>query len=53
MIRVTAEDLESGEKDVHDITDDVVVVVAGRHYVAGVQKHANGTQIWTIKVDRS
>lgn len=51
MIRVTAEDLDTGEKNVREITDDVIVVTAGRHYVATVQKYGNGTQVWTIKVD--
>jgi len=53
VIRVTVEDTETGEKSSHDMTDDVVVITAGRHYVDGVVAHANGTQVYTIKVDRS
>jgi hypothetical protein len=53
VIRVTTEDTETGEKDVKDITDDYVIVCAGRHYVHHIQKHANGTTILTIKVDQS
>lgn len=53
MIRITAADLENGDKGVREIEDDVVVICAGRHYVDSIQKHANGTQIYTIKVDKS
>ena len=53
MIRITVEDTENGDREVQEITDDVVVIVAGRHYVHHVQKHSTGTQVWTIKVDRS
>lgn len=50
VIRVTAEDTEMGDRSVWEITDDVVVTCAGRHYVAQVAKYGNGTQVWTIKV---
>lgn len=51
MIRVTAEDLEAGTTEVHEITNDVIVVTAGSYYVATVQKYANGTQVWTLKTE--
>lgn len=50
VIRVTAEDPETGDFTQQEITDDVVVICAGRHYVGRVVKYGNGTQIWTIKV---
>lgn len=50
VIRVTAEDPETGDRTVWEITNDVVVTCAGRHYVAQVAKYGNGTQVWTIKV---
>lgn len=50
QIRITVEDLETGDQEQQTITDDVVVITAGRHYVASVNKYATGTQVWTIKV---
>ena len=52
-IKITVEDTESGETATREIENDVVVIAAGDHYVDGIQKYANGTQIYTIKVDRS
>jgi hypothetical protein len=48
-IRVTVTDLESGDTETQEITDDVLVIVEGRCQVGGVQSYANGTQVWTIK----
>lgn len=52
-IRVTVEDLETGETASREITNDVVVICEGNRYVDGIQSHANGTQVYTIKVDKS
>jgi hypothetical protein len=52
-IRVTAEDTENGDTATREITDDVVVITAGNHYIDGIVKYANGTQVITVKVDRS
>lgn len=52
-IRVTVVDTESGETESREITDDVIVVTAGRHYIDGISSYANGTKVYTIKVDRS
>lgn len=48
-IRIDVTDLETGDTESQTVTDDVVVITAGRHYVHSVNKHANGTQTWTIK----
>lgn len=53
MIRVTVEDTEAGTTEVKEMVDDVVFVTAGNHYVDGMVRYANGTQVWTIKVDKS
>lgn len=50
-IKITVTDLKTNDSESQTIVDDVVVIVAGTHYVAGVQKYANGTQVWTIKRD--
>lgn len=53
-IEITCRDTESGETQTRTITDDVVVIVAGRHYVADHQHWPRtGTHNYTIKVDRS
>ena len=49
-IRVTAEDLGTGESDSVVITDDYVLICAGSCYQAGVQAElANGTHVITVK----
>lgn len=49
-VKVTCEDLETGESDSVTIWDDVLVVTAGSAYIAGVQDYpAKGTQVYTIK----
>lgn len=53
MIRVTVEDTEAGTSEVKEMVDDVIFVTAGNHYVDSMQRYANGTQVWTIKVDEA
>lgn len=52
MIRVTVEDLETGDTDSMEIMDNYIVVCAGDRYIASEQRHANGTVVLTIKRDR-
>lgn len=47
-IRVTAEDVELGDRGIIDITDNYVLVVAGSCKQAEVVKHADGTHVITI-----
>ncbi|GAB2762813.1 hypothetical protein [Nocardioides pakistanensis] len=50
MIRVTVEDLATGETETKDLEDDVLVIVEGSAYVHGVQSFPRvGTQVWTVK----
>jgi hypothetical protein len=48
-IRVTVEDLETGETESKVVWNDYVIVTAGDHYVDGIVRHANGTTQLTIK----
>jgi hypothetical protein len=49
-IRVTAEDLETGEKETQEITDDYVIITAGSCYVDGIQTYpGTGTHVLTVK----
>ena len=48
-VKVTVEDLETGEIQSLEIMDDYIIVVAGECYVSGTQVYANGTHQLTIK----
>jgi hypothetical protein len=48
-IRVTVEDLETGESEVQEIEDDYVIVTGGSCYVDGLVAYSNGTHVLTIK----
>jgi hypothetical protein len=48
-IRVTVEDLATGETETIEVRDDYVILAAGTCHVAHVQAYANGTHILTIK----
>jgi hypothetical protein len=49
-IRVTVEDLATGERESQEIRDDYVIVCAGSCYVSHVHDYpTKGTQILTIK----
>lgn len=53
-IEVTVRDTETGETRTKTITDDFIVVCAGRHYVHFQQLfRKSGTHQITIKVDRT
>ena len=47
--RVTAEDVETGEKETVEITDNYVLIREGSAYISSVVRHANGTHVITIK----
>ncbi len=52
-IRVTVTDEETGETAERTIDNDYVLVTAGRHYLDGVVRYANGTVVLTVKVRKS
>jgi len=48
VIRVTVEDVDTGETETREIENDYILVCAGnRRY--SVQAHGNGTHVITIK----
>lgn len=52
-IRVTAEDLETGDSQVQEIRDDYCLVTAGTCFISNITAHANGTVVMTIKGRRT
>ncbi len=48
-IKVTAEDLGTGDSESGIITDDYVLTCAGSCYMTHVQAYANGTHVITVK----
>jgi glycerol-3-phosphate dehydrogenase len=48
-IRVTVEDLATGETQTVEIKDDYVILAAGSCYVDHVQAYGTGTHILTVK----
>lgn len=49
-IRVTVLDLETGDTETQEISNDVLVITEGTCEVAGVQNYpTTGTQVWTVK----
>jgi hypothetical protein len=51
-IQITVRDLETGESETREISDDYMVICAGNRYLAHTDAHMNGTHVLTIKVDR-
>ena len=51
--RVTCTDIDTGDTETTVIEDDYVLICDGRARLAGEQRHANGTTVLTVKVDRS
>ena len=49
-VRVTATDLETGESESVVIDNDYVLICAEDRYQSGVQRHASGTTVLTVKV---
>jgi hypothetical protein len=52
LIRVTCEDLTTGEIKSAEIWDSYMVICAGNRYLAATQIHGNGTAVITIKTDK-
>lgn len=52
-IEITVRDTETGDTETKTITDDYVIITAGRHYVAHRQAYRSGTHQLTVKIDRS
>lgn len=48
-IRVTVEDLETGETETIDVDNDYVILAAGTCNVEHVQAYSNGTHVLTVK----
>ena len=48
-IRVTVEDLATGDTETIEVMDDYVILAAGSCWVDHVQTYANGTHILTVK----
>lgn len=49
QVKVTAQDLESGESESVEISNNYVLTTAGTAYVASTVAHANGTHVITVK----
>lgn len=49
-IRITAEDIETGERGVREIAEgDYCLIPVEPLYLDGIQRHANGTIVLTLK----
>jgi hypothetical protein len=48
-IRVSIEDLATGEIETVEVKDDYLIIAAGSCHVAHVQAHGNGTHVLTVK----
>jgi hypothetical protein len=48
-IRVTVEDLATGEVETVELKDDYMILAAGSCHVHHIQAHANGTHVLTVK----
>lgn len=52
-IRVTVEDLETGETETKEFVDDYLLICAGSRYLAHANHYpGNGTAVLTVKTDR-
>ena len=49
QIRVTIEDIETGDKEVVVLTDDYVLICAGSAEQTHVQAYGSGTHVITVK----
>lgn len=49
-VKVTVEDLQTGDVETQVISNDVLVIVEGTAFVDGVADYpTTGTQVWTVK----
>jgi len=49
MIRVTVEDLATGEIGTREFENDYMLITEGDHYLDGIQAYTNGTHVITVK----
>ncbi len=49
MIRITVEDLETGEQEQTEIENDYVIITAGDYFLDGIVSYRNGTVVLTVK----
>lgn len=49
QIRVTVTDLETGESESQEVSNDYVIVCAGSCHVARTNAYGNGTHVLTVK----
>lgn len=53
MIRVTVEDIETGETEIREIKDDYILVCAGRYHLTHTNLYPrSGTVQLTVKVEK-
>lgn len=52
-IRVTVEDLETGETASREFMDDYALICAGNVFLDSTVTHANGTHVLTVKRAKS
>jgi hypothetical protein len=48
-VRITCEDLETGDRESVEVTDDYVLTCVGSYYLAHTNSFRNGTVILTVK----
>lgn len=48
-LRITCEDTETGDTESRTIENDYCLITDGDLYLDGIQRHANGTVVLTIK----
>ena len=51
-IKVTVEDLETGEKAEETIWNDYILITAGNRFQDSVVTYSNGTHVITVKVEK-
>lgn len=49
QIRIAVMDLETGESESQEVSDDYVIVCAGSCFLEHTQAYANGTHVLTVK----
>lgn len=53
MIRVTVEDIDTGETEIREIKDDYILVCAGRYHLTHTNLYPrSGTVQLTVKVEK-
>ena len=52
-IRVTVEDLETGETESREFMDDYAIICAGNVFLDSTVTYSNGTHVLTVKREQS